>query len=116
MSPKTCPQCGCLTEADGKSCSCGWRAISKKDAAATASDRQCHGYENHVRCQVEGWLSNNVRGGPWYCRRHMSVLNGMTESGERKPNAEHMQAIRDLIKRKTSMLEREPGQDAEEAA
>lgn len=110
MSPKTCPQCGCLTEADGKSCSCGWRAASKKEAAG--SDRQCNGYDSGARCRTEGWLSNNVRGGPWYCRRHMSAMQGMTESGERAPNTAHMQAIRDLIKRKTSMDRmREPGEE-----
>mgnify|MGYP001560852655 CR=1 FL=1 len=112
MPPKTCPQCGCLADADGKSCSCGWRAASKKEASA---ERQCNGLDGSVRCKVEGWLSHNVRGGPWYCRRHMSISMGLQEDGPRPSNAGYMQSIRDLVKRKSSFGRmREPGEDAEE--
>lgn len=109
MLPKQCPKCGGLCEPDGKSCSCGWKVGGRKESA-TDNDRQCAGYEGSERCQTEGWLSHSVRGGPWYCGKHWHVTVGSSDA--RASNAGHMQAIRELIKRKTSLeRHREPGED-----
>lgn len=117
MSPKQCPSCGGLTEKEGKSCSCGWRAIGAKEAATGASDRQCNGRDNGVRCDADGHLSTNVRGGPWYCRRHFDIELGRFDDLVGKPdNRKYVQLIKDLIKRKTTLPEREPGQDEQEVA
>lgn len=116
MLPKQCPNCGGLTEKDGKSCSCGWRAIGAKEAATGLTDRQCNGRDNGMRCQLEGHLSMSVRGGPWYCRRHYDLETGHGQEVGKAENRQHMQLIRELIKRKTALPMREPGEDEREVA
>lgn len=72
-----CPQCGGLKEADGKSCSCGWRKgeyRSKKDAVLKLCGYNDHGDE----CGYPGPLSLSTNGeGPWYCRKHFAMIAHM---------------------------------------
>lgn len=114
MLPSQCPQCGGATEKGGKSCSCGWTAGSKK-REEKAEDRQCAYVEQSVRCELEGWLSKNTRGGPWYCREHFGRVNGWKKPEQPEPkNPEHMQRIRELIASRKRPI-REPGEDEVEA-
>lgn len=58
----------------------------------------------------------SVRGGPWYCRRHYDLEMGQGQDLVGKSdNKPHMDMIRNLIRAKTSLPERQPGQDETEA-
>lgn len=59
-----CPSCGGMREADGKSCSCGWR-VGKAKSDAHQINMFC------PVCGERGSMSDGLRGqGPWYCSEH----------------------------------------------
>jgi hypothetical protein len=69
-----CPSCHGLTEKDGKSCSCGWRAQATKQHA---QKRICEFDDHGQQCGYEGRLSTTTMGeGPWYCRAHFARIMG----------------------------------------
>ena len=69
-----CPNCEGLTELDGKSCSCGWKARS---ADKPKQARLCEFDDHGQPCGYPGHLSTGTLGtGPWYCRTHFARVMG----------------------------------------
>lgn len=70
--PRICPSCQGWTEADGKSCSCGWRAPEAKPKK-TSYARLCAWTELGQRCGKLGIISLSSNGeGEFYCRDHFA--------------------------------------------
>lgn len=71
-----CPKCEGMMEADGLSCSCGYR-VQTGNMLENRKEHYCEFNDHGLACAQVGFLSQSTNGsGPWYCRTHFARIMG----------------------------------------